>query len=102
MPLSLPLPSAVMSSIPLLRTQTSAVLLVADPFHPVGWPAQCARECNGRTHFVCHSATGHLLQVVGVPIPLHGDLQGGAFDLAQVVRRQVDGGGSDVLLEPLQ
>src|SRR5712691_10303627 len=48
------------------------------------------------------SEPGHPRQVFRVPIPLHGDLRGGAFDLAQVVRRQVDGGGSDVLLEPLQ
>ena len=36
------------------------------------------------------SATGQLLELFGVPSPLHGDLGGGAINLTEVVRREFD------------
>jgi hypothetical protein len=48
------------------------------------------------------SAVGHLLQVFGVPGPLHRDLGEGAVNVAQIVGRQFDASRSDVLLQPVQ
>src|SRR5216684_3858572 len=60
-----------------------------------------SRLLNTREPFF-RSATGHLLQMFGVPSPLHGDLRGGALDLMQIVGREIDGNCSDVLLQSLQ
>src|SRR6266550_2816123 len=35
----------------------------------------------------------------GVPSPLHRDLRGGALDVAEIVRRKLDGNCADVLLQ---
>jgi hypothetical protein len=43
-------------------------------------------------------ATDQPLQMLRVPGSLHCDLGNGAIDLAQIVRRQFDGGRSDILL----
>src|SRR5689334_1119439 len=48
------------------------------------------------------SATGRSFQVFGVASPMHGDLRGGAVDLTEIVRRQLDAGRSDVLLQAVQ
>src|SRR5262245_58527127 len=48
------------------------------------------------------SATDQSHEMLRIPFPLHGDLRGGAFDLAKVVRRELDVGCSDVLLEALE
>src|SRR5271170_6610038 len=45
------------------------------------------------------SATRQSLQVFRVPRPLHGDLRGGALDLAQILRRELDGERADVFLQ---
>ena len=47
------------------------------------------------------SAAGGLLQAFRVAITFDLDLRGGAVDLAQIVRRQLDVGGADVLFEPV-
>src|SRR5271166_7072510 len=48
------------------------------------------------------SETRHSLQMFGVPGPLHRDLRGGAFDLAEIVGRERDGSRSDVLLKAIE
>ena len=48
------------------------------------------------------SAAGHLLQLLGVPGPLHRDLRGGGLDLAEVVGRELDRGGPEVLVQPME
>ena len=48
------------------------------------------------------SATGHLLQVLGVPGPLHRDLRGRGLDLAEVVGRELDVGRPEVLVQAMQ
>ena len=40
--------------------------------------------------------------MLGVPSPVHGNLRDRAIDLAEIVGRQREGRGSDVLLEPVQ
>src|SRR6478735_8411031 len=47
------------------------------------------------------SATGHSLQVFGVPSPLHLDLGGGAVDFPEVVGRQFNSRRPEVLLEAI-
>ena len=47
-------------------------------------------------------ATDALLQVFGVPRPLHRDLRGCVLDRAEVIRSKFDVGGGDVLLETVQ
>ena len=36
------------------------------------------------------SATGHLLQLLGVASPFHRDLRSDGFDLTEIVRREFD------------
>jgi hypothetical protein len=48
------------------------------------------------------SATSQSLQVFGVSGPLHRDLRGGALDVAEIVRRELDGNCADVLVQALQ
>jgi len=42
-----------------------------------------------------HSAVGQAFQAFGIARPLHRDLGGGVFNLAQIVGRERDGGGTD-------
>src|SRR3954454_22315736 len=48
------------------------------------------------------SSFGQSLQVFRITGPLHCDLCGGALDVAEIVRREFDFGGADVLGQPLQ
>ena len=59
-------------------------------------------EDDSRAAFPAALATGHLLQVLGVPGPLHRDLRGRGLDLAEVVGRQLDGRRPEVLLQAMQ
>jgi hypothetical protein len=44
---------------------------------------------------------GHLLQLFGVSGPLHRDLCGGLINVAEIVRREFDRGGPDVLVQTM-
>jgi hypothetical protein len=48
------------------------------------------------------SAAGQLLEVFGIPSPLHGDLRGGVLDLTEIVGCKFDCYRSDVLFEARQ
>jgi hypothetical protein len=48
------------------------------------------------------SKAGHSLQMFGVASPLHRDLRGGAFDLAQIVAGERDGRRADVLIKTME
>ncbi|WP_442940620.1 MFS transporter [Nostoc sp.] len=43
-----------------------------------------------RENIFCRLATGHLLQVFGIPSPLHRDLGGRIIDVMQIVGREID------------
>src|SRR5512147_2563303 len=45
------------------------------------------------------SETGPLLQGFGVPRPLDRDLRGSAFDLAEIVRRELECNGAEVFFQ---
>ena len=55
-----------------------------------------------RDFSVSRSATDQLLQMFRIPGSLHRDLGQRRFDVAQIVRRQLDGGRADVLLQTMQ
>ena len=110
-----PSPCESVGSIPTSGTRKSKGLaLGADPFifaaimdsarNMSDWQRHLNRvivlSCV-RPHLL-HSAAGHLLQVFGVPGPLHRDLRGGAIDLTEIVGRQFDGSRSDVFVQALQ
>src|SRR5262249_15331491 len=48
------------------------------------------------------SATGHSLQLFRISSSLHRNLRGGDIDLTEILRRQLDSNGSDVLLQAMQ
>src|SRR5437870_5302794 len=48
------------------------------------------------------SATGQLLQVLGIPSPVRRDLRGGLFDLTEIIGRELDVHRADVFLETMQ
>src|SRR5438034_8132289 len=48
------------------------------------------------------SETRPFFKGFGVSRPLHRDLRGSALDVAQIVGRELDGSGSDVLLQAMQ
>src|ERR1019366_2730236 len=50
----------------------------------------------------CRSATGHLLELLGVPGSLHRDPGGGIIDVTQIVGREFDGDCPDVFVQTLQ
>src|SRR5215212_1082335 len=73
----------------------------------VGYGRRVRALLLGSTRSLSHStitrsATGHSLQLFGVPSPLHSDLRRGALDLAEIVRRELDGSCADVLVQALQ
>src|SRR6185369_8032621 len=48
------------------------------------------------------SAARQSLQAFGVPGPLHRDFRGGAIDLTEIVRRQPERRGADVLVQAMK
>src|SRR5919199_3147558 len=65
------------------------------------WSRSACRS-SMRKHLLARSAIGQSLQVFRVPGPLHRDLGGGALDVAEIVRRELDVDYADVLLQALQ
>ena len=43
-----------------------------------------------------------LVEVFGIPGTLHGDLRGGGVDIAEIVRRELDGTCAEVLAQALE
>src|SRR4051794_12189277 len=60
-------------------------------------PAPMKGYCPGTA-----SATGHLLQLLGVSIALHRDPGGGVIDLTQIVGREFDRNCPDVFVQAMQ
>jgi hypothetical protein len=52
--------------------------------------------------FVGRSATDYLLQLFGIPGPLHSDLRGGTVDLPEIIGDQFNSSCSEVLVQPMQ
>lgn len=57
---------------------------------------------NGPCFRLARSTIGQPLLIFGVALPFHDDPGSGALDIAQIVRRQFDGGCADVLLQTVQ
>ena len=48
------------------------------------------------------SATGHCLKSFGIPSTLHRNLCSRTIDLSEIIGRQLDFNGADILLQPMQ
>ena len=68
----------------------------------LGEPGRVRQRVDFHPVLLRRSATGHLLQLLGVAGPLHRDLGGRGLDLAEVVGRQLDVGRPEVLLQAVR